>query len=536
MKEDLELSQSDVRSIFYKDGKMLPSRTNINYLKNHGYYDFLVSRYSDSTSIKETIYRLANNIEERPVCIVCGEPTRFLGNHGFSKWCSKKCASNDPDVLAMNRAHVSKTLKARYKKDKFSIMQKRKESLEKHYGKNNGSPFSIQKVQDKVKNTIIERYGVDNPYKLDKVKKKRKEIARNSSIAHHKELGYDIEYLPDRKILVKNGCKIHGDIIVTRSEFWNRTKPDRRNHTILCPICNPERNKETSIETLIKNILQECNVEFIEHDRHTLKESIHKELDFYIPTKKIAIECNGLWWHSGDEAKKNHLEKKNACKDLGIQLLSFWEDEINFKTDIVEDLIKSKLGAQKKRIYARACEVRSVSFKDASSFLNENHLQGNVNSSIRIGLFYGNELVQIMTFGKLRKNLASNSKEGSYELYRLCSKIGLQIIGGASKLLAHFKREIDWKEIISYSFDDISNGSVYKSLGFELEKWCGQGYSYFNGAKWHYRINRYNLRKDRIRDLLLENETADHCLKRLGYVKCWNSGVSKWKLVNQNSI
>ena len=64
---------------------------------------------------------------------------------------------------------------------------------------------------------------------------------------------------------------------------------------VLCPICNPERNHQTSIETIMKDILDKLNIEYIQHDRKLIGP---KELDFYLNNYKIAIECNGTYWHS----------------------------------------------------------------------------------------------------------------------------------------------------------------------------------------------------------------------------------------------
>lgn len=60
-----------------------------------------------------------------------------------------------------------------------------------------------------------------------------------------------------------------------------------------------------------------------------------KELDIYIPDLNIAIEFNGLYWHSDKFIVANHnmtsydyhYHKWNLCRDKGIQLLFVWEDD-----------------------------------------------------------------------------------------------------------------------------------------------------------------------------------------------------------------
>jgi hypothetical protein len=82
--------------------------------------------------------------------------------------------------------------------------------------------------------------------------------------------------------------------------------------------------------------------------------------------------------------------------------------------------------------------AKEVSSKDSKDFLISNHIQGNVNSSIRLGLYLDDKLMSLMTFGNLRKSMGENSKSGCYELFRFCNKIDTTVIGGADKLLKYF--------------------------------------------------------------------------------------------------
>ena len=90
-------------------------------------------------------------------------------------------------------------------------------------------------------------------------------------------------------------------------------------------------------------------------------------------------------------------------------------------------------------IQARKCIVREIKNNvELNGFLQTNHLQGHVNSSIKIGLFYDESLISVMTFGKLRKSLGQKHKEGNYELLRFCNKVDHLVIGGASRLFNYF--------------------------------------------------------------------------------------------------
>ena len=94
-------------------------------------------------------------------------------------------------------------------------------------------------------------------------------------------------------------------------------------------------------------------------------------------------------------------------------------------------------------------------------FLRENHIQGELGSSIKLGLFYNNELVSLMTFGYRH----TNSKK-EFELIRFCNKINTNIIGASSKLFKYFKKNYDFETLISYSDFRLFDGKMYSNLGF----------------------------------------------------------------------
>ena len=104
----------------------------------------------------------------------------------------------------------------------------------------------------------------------------------------------------------------------------------------------------------------------------------------------------------------------------------------NTKEKIINQ-IRNILNKNENKIYARKCEVRQISTKDKNIFLNENHLQSQDRSTIKLGLFYENDLVSIMTFVKPRFTNKYN-----WELSRFCSKANYNVVGGASKLFKYF--------------------------------------------------------------------------------------------------
>ena len=151
------------------------------------------------------------------------------------------------------------------------------------------------------------------------------------------------------------------------------------------------------------------------------------------------------------------------------------------------------MGIYEHQIGARKCILKDVSSKESNKFLDENHLQGSTNGSIRLGLYYNDELVSLMVFGTKRRALGNkeNNKD-TYELYRYCNKLGWQIQGGASRLFKHFLDMYPNSTIESFSSNDISIGDLYKKLGFELIDAQKGSYWYIDRKRNRYKSFRYS--------------------------------------------
>jgi len=253
-------------------------------------------------------------------------------------------------------------------------------------------------------------------------------------------------------------CKEHVKINCTKHGIFKQT-PDSHLQGIGCPKCGLKFDKA---ENEIRNFLATLNIDFIEKDKEIIKPL---ELDILIPLHNIAIEFNGLYWHSDKFKPSNyHLNKTELCEKKNIKLIHIFEDEWLFKKDIVLSRLKNILKLTENKIYARKCETKLVDTKIAKDFLNKNHIQGEVNSSIKIGLYYNDTLVSLMTFGKGRIALGGSSNQ--YELLRFCNVLNTNVVGGADKLLQYFIKTYKPNEIISYADRRWSQGNLYEKLGF----------------------------------------------------------------------
>ena len=228
--------------------------------------------------------------------------------------------------------------------------------------------LAVKEFKDKAHDTNLKKYGTKTPSKSDKVKL---DIIKKFQDKYNVDCGLQatlFKKYPDligisNKIWIMscphpecNKCK--DKLYKTRSMIYNdRLKGGIELCTNLLPI-DKDRSKNTSLELFVKNILDEYNVQYIENDRSILAP---KEIDIYIPSKKIAIECNGVYWHSSNKlAKSYHINKYKDCEDKGIQLITLWEDWIKHKSDIVKSIILSKLNLLEHKIHARKCEIKEV--------------------------------------------------------------------------------------------------------------------------------------------------------------------------------
>lgn len=300
---------------------------------------------------------------------------------------------------------------------------------------------------------------------------------------------------PENEVIIT--CKKHGDF-----------KKIARNHINSkqgCPKCSQERlsilqtsKGEQEILEFIKSIY---SGKILTNTKDILYNK--QELDIYIPDKKIAIEFDGIYYHSEIKKDNNyHLNKTILCEQNDIQLIHIFETEWYEKQNIIKSRIQQLLGLTKYKIPARKCIIKPISNETEKKFFNNNHLQGYTNSTICYGLFYTEKsnnkeyLVACMSFGPLRKNLGQSNKSKCYELYRFANLKNFTVIGGASKLFKYFINKFKPNEIISYAdrrYSSQLRKTLYENLGFKFVSNTQPSYFYIVNNKL---INRFNFRKD----------------------------------------
>lgn len=302
------------------------------------------------------------------------------------------------------------------------------------------------------------------------------------------------------------------DNVFKAQEFIKKNKENNLSTKKITDIC--EKNNIELLEEIKEFISQNYSGKIIFNDRTILD---GKELDVYIPDLKIAIEYDGAYWH-GDV---NNYFKYKECRKQGIRLIHIIENTWLQKKEIVKSVLSSVLNICPKKYYARKCEIKEVDNKTYKDFCEENHLQGYAVASVRLGLFYQDELIQIMSFSKSRFD-----KTIEWEMIRECSKINCGIVGGKKKLLKYFEKNYKPKSLISYCWKDYFEGKSYTDSGFKLSKETKPNYFYTKNSLSPLE-SREKFQKHKLKKVLKtfdENLTEQENMKNNNYLKIFDYG------------
>jgi len=502
-------------------------------------YKLLISHIKQKHNLSSKEYYdkyLKKEIEG--ICLKCNNQTKFNSvSKGYRKFCSSKCSNSsiltlnktkETNIKKYNVEHVSQRNDIKEQKKTKSIIKYgvecpfQNDEIKEKSRKTNRQTFGVDyptqniEIRRKIERTNLKRYGVNNPFELTEIKDYIKKIKYEKFLLKIKKLlNYlDLELCSDYKGEFDNiniKCKKCNNIFINK---WNNIQQGSS-----CPYCTIVGKSKYEIDLI--NFVNSLNLKIIENDRIIIKPL---ELDIYISSKNIAIEFDGLYWHSENfnKNKNYHLNKTEECGKNNIKLIHIFEDEWVFKQDIVKSRLKQILGINKsKRIHARKCQIREISPKTKNEFLNNFHIQGGDRSNIKLGAFYNNELVSVMTFSHGSISKGSKNINGVWELSRFCSNSKYHIPGIASKLLTYFKRNYEWLEIFSYADRRWSKGNVYYKLGFKLEHITKPNYWYIKNQE---RIHRFNLRKrsDEPKDIpewILRSKEGYHRIWDCGHLK-----------------
>lgn len=510
-------------------------------------YAKIDATYDGTISFVEKLHCYVNDVS--PYC-ANGEKRKFMGyKYGYyhsvaTCVCDKNCRTNAHKSTMLERHGVEHALQSDVFQNKCKETLKRNHGVEtaqaagrekriltnlKKYGVEN--PLQSKIIQEKISKTNIERYGVSRPFsRVDiqqqiqdrwlgingtkgyvKTQEQIQEQTKKDRISLFGEYAESVLSNPEKlsDMLRINSRQGAADILGCSVPLLDK---------LICDYDLEEFKSTSYYEVIIDNYLKDLGIENIV--RNTRKIIAPKELDFYLPDYNLAIEVNGLAWHSEKSGKdsKYHIGKFNACRDQGIDLIHIFQDEMDNSLEIVKSIIASKLNMNANVIYARNTIVKEMTHADASAFIDKHHLQKSSKGTFcQLGLFTkdNGELVSVMTF--------KNGKRG-IELSRFVTKIGTQVTGGANKLFKHFvKTHPDVNEIYTYSDKRYFTGKVYEHLGFERKTDTKPGYWYFKST--NRREHRLNYTKSILAAKYTDMSGSEwEIMKQLGYDRIWDCG------------
>lgn len=473
----------------------------------HGdFYDYSKSNYTHSLNPVEII------------CLLHGPFIMKASNHINNKQGCPKCGNTrtkNKNTRTLNSFIEQISMKENFNKYDFSNIVQFDTMRSKIYP----TCLSHGKYITTPSNVINSKYFGCNKCKKQDDRFTTEKFIEISKNIHGDSYNYDNADYTTAHTTIKVTCPKHGDY---------ECKP--YNHMAgkgFCPKCT---DFVSSYEMEIFDYLKNIGVDDVENTVRRF-ENI-KEIDIFSEIFKVGIEFNGLYWHSEIFKEKNyHITKTNILKKCGYDLIHIFEDEWVNKKHIWKSILKNRFGKIDKKIHARNTTLKELSYKDSEKFLNDNHLQGNCVSKYRFGLFLNDELVSVMTFGKLRKNMGLKNVDNEFELLRFCNKINTTVVGGASKIFNHFIKHINPARVISFSDTRYSKGCLYEKLGFDKKYETPPNYYYFKGLR---RYNRFTFRKDvLISKGFSKEKTEKEIMKDLGYNRIYDCGNGKYEWINK---
>ena len=397
--------------------------------------------------------------------------------------------------------------------------------------------FQSDEFKDKSRTTCLEKYGVENisqtPGWKDKVVATNMErygaphftqspAYKNDAIERYNQMmrPYDCKVvnMENKRRITYHCNKCNSDCTEQYLLIaW------RIAHSITpCTVCFSKNASVSAEELELRRYLESLGYPVAHYDRDFLGSY---GADMVIEDRRVIVEYDGIYWHS--ELYKYsgyHLEKKLLAEEKGYRLVHVFSDEWKYKCDIVKSRLAYLLGANTcRKIYARDCTVAEVGSADATKFLDENHIQGAVNSKWRYGLYENGILVSLMTFGPSRF-------DDTTEMLRFCSDRNLNVIGAAGKLFSHFiESRPEVNVMTSYADARWSTGhAFYEKLGFTLEAMSSRGYYIVDGD---IRRNRMQFQRHKIAGPGDEGKTEHEITLERGLFRIYDCGQYRyvWK-------
>ena len=412
--------------------------------------------------------KVCNDEHFRP-CPDCGKPVKIVETSyaEFLKHGPRRCTECARKAALKTRANKSA-------EEKQKIIEKRKATNRERFGTEYASQSA--EIKQKAADTMMERYGVVKPLQSKEIRE---------SMKQHNLEKYGVEHvmqIPEVAARISQTLKEHSDENLKKRQATMYRRYGVYN-AMECPaiverlsqVCQKKHGVAYNcmLEQCRKsyNCISKINKQFAARlaDAHISCSLefplVRYNYDFKIGDTLVEIDptsthnsAMSIFKDTPPTAPDYHLRKSEVAWEHGYRCIHVfdWDDW----DKVVQLLMPAK------HVYARKCEVQKIDKVTADKFTAEYHISGRCNGQIEnYGLFFDGEFIEVMTFGKPRYN-----KNYDYELLRLCTKSGLRIVGGASKMFQQFVVEHPQSSVISYCDRAKFTGAVYEQIGMKLVK------------------------------------------------------------------
>lgn len=281
-----------------------------------------------------------------------------------------------------------------------------------------------------------------------------------------------------------------------------------------CYKCFPTSKSNWELEVF--SFVQSLCCDAVSGDRTILSP---KEIDVYVPSKKLGIECHGLYWHSEGSPKelvdkRSHLEKHRLAVEKQVKLLQIFQDEWRDKRNICESLIRHRLGMSLRRVGARKLRLAVLESDRRRQFFEASHVAGDVPASQAWALLDGDVVLAALS---LRPPRQARKYINVMEVARFCTAPFINVPGGLQRLLSAvltYVKDRGVTRLLTYVDRRIGDGHGYERSGFMRIGDTGIDYFYTDN------FLRYDRFKFRAKDGTPEVEVA----RRAGVSRIYGCG------------
>ena len=276
--DDIVKEEFKAKRYLYNPNTLRRYTSRIEGKYNKDIYEYLINRYDDSDSLKETLFRIYNGIEEHPKCPTCGKPLVFKGI--FFKFCSNICAQSSDEI----KQKIKQTCLEKYGVDNYNKTKESKEKIKQTCLEKYGVEYFWQsdECKEKIKQTCLEKYGVDSPLKSEKIRNKGKQtcLEKYGVDNYGKSLKHKINM---STIMSSDEMQEHRYNVMTKNHSFNTSKPEEELYLYI-------KEKFPSVKRQYKDKLR-----------------YPYNCDFYIPELDYFIELQGYYTHNTHPYNPNSI-------------------------------------------------------------------------------------------------------------------------------------------------------------------------------------------------------------------------------------